>query len=137
MILNIVNSTIGADQLINQISISPDFAANKGCFEIRRNLDIMVQEFARFNSGGFTLMNVRLCADCTFLKNLIAIGQGARCGAAANTLLNEVGTCPKHDANNNTLLLCAFVKSLSKNGYTDKEISEELQIDIRMVGTCI
>jgi hypothetical protein len=74
MILNIVNSTICADQLINQISISPDFAANQGCLEIRRNLDIMVQEFARFNSGGFTLMNVRLCADCTFLKTWSLLG---------------------------------------------------------------
>jgi len=132
-----MNSTICADQLISQISISPDFAANQGCLEIRRNLDIMVYEFTSFNSGGFTLMNLRLCANCTFLKNLVAIGQGARCGAAANALLNEVGTCPKHDANNNTPLQCAFVKSLSENGYSDKEISEELQIDIRMVGTYI
>ena len=82
-------------------------------------------------------MNLRLCTNCTFLKNLVAIGQGARCGAEANTLLNEVVTCPKHDAHNNTLSQCTFVKSLSENGYTDKEISDELQIDIRMVGTYI
>lgn len=82
-------------------------------------------------------MNLRLCANCTFLKNLVAIGQGARCGAAANALLNEVGTCPKHDANNNTPLQCNFVKSLSENGYTEKEISEELRIDIRLVRTYI
>ena len=82
-------------------------------------------------------MNLRLCANCTFLKNLVAIGQGARCGAAANTLLSKVGTCPKYDANNNTPLQCAFVKSLNENGYTDKEISEELRIDIRLVGTYI
>lgn len=82
-------------------------------------------------------MNLRLCASCTFLKNLVAIGQGARCGGAANALLNEVGTCPKHDANNNTISQCAFVRLLSENGYTEKEISAELQIDIRMVGTYI
>ena len=137
MILNIVNSTIGADQLVNQVTISPDFSVNQGCRKIRLNLHIMVQEFACFNLGRFTLMNLRLCANCTFVKNLVAIGQGARCGAAANTLLNKVGRCPKHDANNNTPLQCAFVKSLNENGYTEKEISEELRIDIRLVGTYI
>ena len=63
------------------------------------------------------------------MKNWIALGQGPRCGARKNLLINHVEVCPKENTDLDNSAQRDLVNDLIENGYTQRQIVEELKIE--------